>query len=82
MIVGGTYQDVQFIEGEWNQRVGMEAGRGYVIVLLKDIGGALPESPKLEDFINIVNRNKVEDAQVQAGWMPKKQGSTITTTVT
>lgn len=73
MIPKGSYQGIPILDGEFSHRSGFEAGRGWVTVLLSDLGGSLPKSKYLKQLKAFFNRSQARDvdkAGVQKSFDP------------
>lgn len=61
LLVSGRYQDLQILDGEFSVRAGFNPGRGWVHVLLSDLGGSLPQSARLKQLKPFYLRSTAKD---------------------
>ena len=57
-LVSGTYQGIPVLDGQYSFRAGVDAGRGWVRVLLSDLGGSIPQAATLEQLRGLWIRRK------------------------
>jgi hypothetical protein len=81
--VEGKYQGIPILDGEWTHRAGTDPGRGWVRVLLSDLGGSLPTSAKLEQLRDFYIRRKQNEkiAEEQKSFEPSQNGPAGSTVV-
>lgn len=81
MKVRGTYQDIPLLDGEFSLRDGFEPSRGWVRVLLSDLGGKLPTVAGIDEMRQQFNRLHRDKPKVAASWNPGNDVDTTTTNV-
>lgn len=80
MRVQGTYQGMEILEGDIDFRVGMEPSKGWVTVLLSEMGGKLPTQVDAESMREQWNRKNRANPQIKASWRGSGDVDTFTTT--
>lgn len=81
MHIKGTYQGMEILDGEFSFRVGVEPSRGWIRVLLSEMGGKLPTQVDADQMREQFNRKNIENPQIQASWQPIGQVTDTLSTV-